>query len=418
VQPQLSVIVPAWNAAGSLAACVGSILSDPADPFEVIVVDDASSDDTAAVATALAAEDPRIVVIRSPVNEGVSAARNRALDVARGTWLAFVDADDRVTPGGFAAMLRAADAHGSLAVVGQRISTDGVKRWFPALYELPDIRRPGTKSITGNPGLLYYAGPVGKLYHRSCAEGLRFEGRVLGDQPWVLRALLRAGDRIQVVDDVVYEWHRPRKDDYWPSITAEREGSAGLAADAVVMAGVAYRVVTGAWATLLPPAEREALDAAYLDRLIRADLGRQLWRAVSRGDPGTAALLAALGEFLGEIPPAVLARSESVVDRVVRPPATGFWRLTPDARDAWWTIVRTLSPARAPELAGLRHGIMASPAIRLGERTRSRRRQTAALALLWPHAVLSTGLAWLGRRRRTVVGPATGGPPAMDAGSD
>ncbi len=64
------------------------------------MVDDGSRDDTAAIVEALAATDPRVVLLRQPENGGVSAARNRALEAARGEWIAFVDADDRLLPGG------------------------------------------------------------------------------------------------------------------------------------------------------------------------------------------------------------------------------------------------------------------------------------------------------------------------------
>ena len=92
-------------------------------------------------------------------------------------------------------------------------SGSGRTGWTPGSrpqYDRPDIREPGRKSLVANPGLMFYASGTGKLFHRSIREGLRFEGRVLGDQPWTLRALLRAGDRIEVIGDVVYEWDRDR----------------------------------------------------------------------------------------------------------------------------------------------------------------------------------------------------------------
>ena len=196
--PWLSVIIPCWNAAATIETFRGSVLDEHGESLEYVVVDDASTDETPAILAAMAARDPRLVVVQSEANGGASAARNRALEVARGTWLTFLDADDRILPGGIAALMRPTRSPGVLAVVGQRISTDGERTWIPTSYDTPDIREPGRKSLATHPGLLYYVGAPGKAYHRSCTTGLTFEGRVMGDQPWTVRALLRAGDGIEV----------------------------------------------------------------------------------------------------------------------------------------------------------------------------------------------------------------------------
>ena len=93
-------------------------------------------------------------------------------------------------PGGLAAMAAVARSTDALAVIGQRILSDGERTWIPKLYDQPDAREPGRKSLVRNPGLMFTASVTGKLFHSTCATGLRFEGRVLGDQPWALRALL------------------------------------------------------------------------------------------------------------------------------------------------------------------------------------------------------------------------------------
>ena len=90
-QPLVSVLIPAWNVAPWLGECLDSVLAQSLADFECIIVDDGSTDNTAQVAQSFA--DSRIRLI-SQENAGVSVARNRALDEAKGQFIAFLDADD------------------------------------------------------------------------------------------------------------------------------------------------------------------------------------------------------------------------------------------------------------------------------------------------------------------------------------
>ena len=103
----VSVIVPAHRAAGSLRTALRSILRQSYPHLEVLVVDDASPDDTHEVARAIAAEDPRVRPLRSPRNGGAYAARNIGLAEARGDYVTTHDADDWSHPRKVEAQLRA-----------------------------------------------------------------------------------------------------------------------------------------------------------------------------------------------------------------------------------------------------------------------------------------------------------------------
>ena len=91
--PYFSVIIPMFNAVGSLAPAVASVLDQSDADFELIIVDDGSVDNSLAVALAIAALDDRIRVV-SQSNAGPARARNLGVELARGTLLAFLDADD------------------------------------------------------------------------------------------------------------------------------------------------------------------------------------------------------------------------------------------------------------------------------------------------------------------------------------
>lgn len=119
----VSVIIAAYQAGATLPSAVASALSQVDVLVEVIVVDDASPDDTADVADALAAEDDRVIVIRQSENGGPGAARNAGFAAATGDWVAVLDADDAMAPDRLARMIsfaeekRADAVYDNLAIV-------------------------------------------------------------------------------------------------------------------------------------------------------------------------------------------------------------------------------------------------------------------------------------------------------------
>ncbi len=97
MEKNVSIIIPAYNIAGYLERCLDSILAQSYQDYEVILVDDGSTDTTAAIADTYAAKDSRIQVIHKE-NEGVSIARNVGIGKAQGNFFLFFDGDDFVEP--------------------------------------------------------------------------------------------------------------------------------------------------------------------------------------------------------------------------------------------------------------------------------------------------------------------------------
>lgn len=97
--PVVSVIMPAYNAERTIAAAIRSVQEQNAADWELLVVDDGSRDGTCAIVEAIAAEDPRVVFLKNEVNLGVAKTRNRAMELARGQFVALLDSDDYWRPG-------------------------------------------------------------------------------------------------------------------------------------------------------------------------------------------------------------------------------------------------------------------------------------------------------------------------------
>jgi glycosyltransferase involved in cell wall biosynthesis len=94
---ELSVILPAYNGERFIQAAIDSVLSEPR-VRQLIVVDDASDDSTLRLVQFLARSEPRIEITRLSSNQGVAAARNRGVSLARFDWLGFIDQDDLWEP--------------------------------------------------------------------------------------------------------------------------------------------------------------------------------------------------------------------------------------------------------------------------------------------------------------------------------
>ena len=89
-----SVIIPTFNSAETIIQCIESVRNQTIPALEIIVIDDCSDDKTAELILKMAEEEPRIILLRNEINLGPASARNRGLDVAKGSHVAFLDSDD------------------------------------------------------------------------------------------------------------------------------------------------------------------------------------------------------------------------------------------------------------------------------------------------------------------------------------
>lgn len=138
---EVTVIIAAWHAEHHLRRAVASGLAQEGLCTEVVVVDDASADGTFALAQRMAQDEPRLRVVRLGVNGGPSVARNRAIDLARGRWIAVLDSDDAMRPGRLRRMVDRAEAMGADLLLGNLAETDAAGREIGVFLDpasLPD----------------------------------------------------------------------------------------------------------------------------------------------------------------------------------------------------------------------------------------------------------------------------------------
>lgn len=126
--PVVSVIMPAYNAAPYLLEAVNSILSQTLSDLELIIIDDASTDETPALLASVT--DPRIQVHKNPENKGIVYSRNRGLALAKGLYLAVLDSDDIALPDRLEKQVRYLEENPGMGACGShyRVIGNGAKR--------------------------------------------------------------------------------------------------------------------------------------------------------------------------------------------------------------------------------------------------------------------------------------------------
>ena len=137
--PLISVIMPLYNAERFVGESIENVLRQTVGDFELIVIDDASTDASAEIARAYAAKDNRIVLMHNELNSGAARTRNRALDAARGKFITFMDADDLCSPERFAKQLAFFERHPQTDICGSYYTmfgeNDELKIQVPLTHE-------------------------------------------------------------------------------------------------------------------------------------------------------------------------------------------------------------------------------------------------------------------------------------------
>ena len=225
-KPLISVIVPVYNVEGYLELCLNSLLAQTWPNFEVILVDDASTDRSGQICDAWAARDGRIQPVRLPENRGPSAARNEGIRRARGAYISFVDADDRVEP----ELLE--KLYESLTQAGAQVSAcgaDGINlKSGPAqVYTQEEailcLARGGPFNLV----------PWGKLYSAGLVKKTLFPENIFYSEDLLfLYSLLKKVRRVSYRPDVLYHYIQ-REGSQMQSGASERKLTAFAAQDFV-----------------------------------------------------------------------------------------------------------------------------------------------------------------------------------------
>ncbi|MGP3696208.1 glycosyltransferase family 2 protein [Rhodobacter sp. NSM] len=213
---RISVLMANYRGAAFLPEAVDSVLRQSHADLELIVVDDASGDESADILREIAAEDPRVRLIEMERNGGPSAARNRALDAATGEWLAVMDSDDVLHPDRLARLLAAAEALEVDAVADDMLffgdTPDASGRTLlESLHLVEPMPVDATTFVAANGGSddLPPMGYLKPLVHRSAWGDLRYDEtlRVGEDYDLYLRLLLR-GAELVLLPEALYLYRR------------------------------------------------------------------------------------------------------------------------------------------------------------------------------------------------------------------
>lgn len=204
-----SIVIPVYNPGPSIERCIASVLAQTlaAAEYEVIFVDDGSTDATPARLDALAAADARVSVIHTPNSGWAGRPRNVGIDAARGVYVQFVDHDDELTPEALERLLALADRNASDIVLGKEASD-----FRPVALGV--FQRNRDRCTIADAPLILNLTPH-KMFRTAFLRerGLRFpEGRRrLEDQLFVVQAYF-AADTISILADHVCYRYRARQD--------------------------------------------------------------------------------------------------------------------------------------------------------------------------------------------------------------
>ena len=213
-QPLLSIIIPAWNTGDSVRQIVNSVISQSFTDFEMIIIDDGSTDDTPRILQAIEKTDERIRVFTKE-NGGPSSARNLGLDKATGKYIQFYDADDNIASDALANTISSMESlKCDLLISGWQIDLQSPKGLITNYKQIAPNEEKVTSNITeyvlrsmGNDGKLYnlwnklFNADIIRKHHLRFQESLWFGEDVLFSLEY-----LKYTRSLCVIPDVTYHY--------------------------------------------------------------------------------------------------------------------------------------------------------------------------------------------------------------------
>jgi len=219
---KLSVVIPVYNVEKWLPACLDSVLDPTLRDYEVIAVNDGSTDRSGAILADCAARFPALLRVIATPNGGLGHARNTGLEAARGDYLLFLDSDDTLSPGAVAEMLEALDGSFDVGV----FDIEGVDEDGRRVDYRRGCERSGAFTLEEYPQLLF-APPnaVNKLWRRTLFSdsGVRFPDRLWYEDLATTPRLYRRAERFRSLERPWYRYLQ-RRGSIMSSAGLERNG--------------------------------------------------------------------------------------------------------------------------------------------------------------------------------------------------
>ncbi|WP_339060918.1 glycosyltransferase [Tepidibacillus marianensis] len=202
--PKISIIVPVYNVQDYLHKCIDSILSQTFEDFELLLINDGSTDESANICNEYAKLDSRIKV-KHKHNGGQSSARNLGLDMANGDYIGFVDSDDWIDKKMYKNLINHAACNQSDIVACNFLLMKNDAKFIPYTLNAIDMefnKESAMKEIYTNKILTF--SPCNKIYRKELFEKLRFvEGIILEDKD-ISYKLISKSNRISYLKEPLY----------------------------------------------------------------------------------------------------------------------------------------------------------------------------------------------------------------------
>lgn len=202
----VSVIIPAYNAEEYLGFCLDTVIAQTHKNLEIIIINDGSKDNTGKICDEYANKDSRIKVIHQE-NKGLSGARNAALDIMTGEYIAFIDSDDFISKDYTEKLLNLCIENNSQIAACHAFDVE--QRTFKEPDKDHTIQTLTNQKLLSNIGVLdsYYDTVISKLFHCSLFSEIVFPVGLIHEDSYIILNLIEKAKKISFTTEHLYYYY-------------------------------------------------------------------------------------------------------------------------------------------------------------------------------------------------------------------